>query len=50
MYGANRHYAEQYRKVGVSSRVVDADPHRLVALLLEGAGERIRRAEASTLR
>ena len=46
MYGANRHYAEQYRKVGVSSRVVDADPHRLVALLLEGAGERIRRAEA----
>jgi flagellar protein FliS len=47
MYGANRHYAEQYRKVGVSTRVVDADPHRLVALLLEGAGERIRRAEAS---
>ncbi len=46
MYGANRHYAEQYRKVGVSSRAIDADPHRLVALLLEGAGERIRRAEA----
>ena len=46
MYGANRHYAEQYRKVGVTSRVVDADPHRLVALLHEGAGERIRRAEA----
>ncbi len=46
MYGANRHYAEQYRKVGVSTRVTDADPHQLVALLLEGASERIRRAEA----
>lgn len=46
MYGSSRHYAEQYRKVGVSTRVVDADPHKLVALLLEGASERIRRAEA----
>jgi len=46
MYGSNRHYAEQYRKVGVSTRVDDADPHKLVALLLEGASERIRRAEA----
>lgn len=46
MYGANRHYAEQYRKVGVSTKVADADPHQLVVLLLEGAGERIRRADA----
>ena len=46
MYGANRHYAEQYRKVGVSTRVVDADPHKLVAMLFEGANERMRRAEA----
>lgn len=46
MYGSSRHYAEQYRQVGVSTRVVDADPHKLVALLLEGASERIRRAEA----
>ncbi len=46
MYGSSRNYAEQYRKVGVSTKVVDADPHKLVALLFEGAGERIRRAEA----
>lgn len=46
MYGSNRNYAEQYRKVGVSTRVVDADPHKLVAMLLEGANERMRRAEA----
>jgi len=46
MYGSNRNYAEQYRQVGVSTRVVDADPHKLVAMLLEGANERIRRAEA----
>ncbi|HBN53526.1 flagellar export chaperone FliS [Stenotrophomonas sp. MYb238] len=46
MYGSSRNYAEQYRKVGVSTKVVDADPHRLVALLFEGANERIRRAEA----
>ena len=45
MYGS-RNYAEQYRKVGVSTRVVDADPHKLVAMLLEGANERMRRAEA----
>ncbi len=46
MYGSPRNYAEQYRKVGVSTSVVDADPHKLVALLLEGANTRIRRAEA----
>ncbi|WP_433851590.1 flagellar export chaperone FliS [Stenotrophomonas nitritireducens] len=46
MYGSSRNYAEQYRKVGVSTKVVDADPHKLVALLFEGANERIRRAEA----
>ena len=46
MYGSSRNYAEQYRKVGVSTKVVDADPYKLVALLFEGAGERIRRAEA----
>ena len=46
MYGSSRQYAEQYRKVGVATRVLDADPHKLVALLLEGANERMRRAEA----
>lgn len=39
-------YAAQYRNTGLSSAVMDADPHRLVALLLSGACERIRLAEA----
>lgn len=46
MYGSNRQYAENYRKVGVSSAVSDADPHKLVALLLAGACERLRLAQA----
>lgn len=46
MYGSSRNFAEQYRQIGVSTRVVDADPHKLVSLLLEGASERMRRAEA----
>ncbi|MFG3447961.1 MULTISPECIES: flagellar export chaperone FliS [unclassified Stenotrophomonas] len=46
MYGSSRQFAEQYRKVGVSSAVNDADPHKLVAMLLTGACERIRLAEA----
>jgi flagellar protein FliS len=37
----------QYRSVGTASRVNDADPHRLVALLLEGAREKIRTAAAA---
>lgn len=39
-------YAAQYRQTGLSSAVMDADPHRLVALLLAGACDRIRLAEA----
>lgn len=46
MYGSSRQFAEQYRKVGVTSSVADADPHKLVAMLLGGACERIRQAEA----
>lgn len=46
MYGSNRQYADQYRKVGVATSVVDADPHKLVSLLLGGACERIRLADA----
>ncbi len=42
MYGSSRQYADQYRKVGVQSAVTDADPHKLVALLLAGALERVR--------
>ena len=37
MYGSSRQYAEQYRQVGVTSAVADADPHKLVAMLLAGA-------------
>jgi flagellar protein FliS len=39
-------YAAQYRNTGLSSAVMEADPHRLVALLLAGACERLRLAEA----
>ncbi|MBS7457207.1 flagellar export chaperone FliS [Coralloluteibacterium stylophorae] len=38
--------AAQYRQTGVSSKVLEADPHQLIALLLAGARERIQRAEA----
>lgn len=44
MYGSSRQYAEQYRQVGVTSAVADADPHKLVAMLLAGALEQIGRA------
>lgn len=43
-------YAAQYRNTGLSSAVMDADPHRLVALLLSGACDRIRLAEACVVR
>lgn len=41
-----RNYANQYRQTGVSSAVLDADPHRLIALMLAGARERARLAIA----
>ncbi len=47
MYGSSRQYAEQYRHVGVSSAVAEADPHKLVALLLTGALDRLRLAQVS---
>lgn len=43
-------YAAQYRQTGLSSAVMEADPHRLVALLLAGACDRIRLAEACVAR
>ncbi|MCD7099424.1 flagellar export chaperone FliS [Stenotrophomonas sp. MMGLT7] len=46
MYGSSRQFAEQYRKVGVSTSVTDADPHKLIALLFDGACQRIRQAQA----
>ena len=44
MQGAR--YANQYRQTGVSSAVLEADPHRLISLMLAGARERARLAEA----
>ena len=41
-----RNYAQQYRQSQLEGAVMDADPHKLVALLLSGACERIRLAEA----
>ena len=46
MLGAHRNYANQYRSTGVSAAVLEADPHRLVALMLAGARDRIRLAGA----
>lgn len=45
MYTARNH-ANQYRQTGVSSAVLDASPHRLIALMLAGARERTRLAAA----
>ena len=46
MYGSSRQHADQYRRMAVATRVAEADPHKLIALLLAGACERIRLAEA----
>lgn len=42
MYPSSRQYAERYRKVGATSSILEADPHKLVQLLLEGASSRVR--------
>ena len=49
MYSA-RASADQYRQTRVSSAVLDADPHRLIALMLAGARERARLAAACIAR
>lgn len=46
MYPSSRSYAEQYRKVGATSSILEASPHKLVQLLLEGASSRVRMAMA----
>ena len=47
MYASSRQFAEQYRKVGATSSILEADPHKLVQLLLEGACSRLRLAMAN---
>ena len=39
--------AATYRSTAVETRVHDADPHGLIALMLEGAIQRLRTAEAA---
>ena len=41
-----RNLANQYRQTNVSSAVIDASPHELIALMLGGARERARLAIA----
>jgi len=42
-----RHCARHYRDTGLRARVSEAGPHQLIALLLEGACQRIELATAS---
>jgi flagellar protein FliS len=46
MYGAKA-YLKEYRSTGLEGSVVDASPHRLISLLLSGARERVRLAQAA---
>ncbi|WP_019398897.1 flagellar export chaperone FliS [Pseudoxanthomonas sp. GW2] len=46
MYASKHSFADQYRRTEISARVAEADPHQLIALLFEGASQRIRRAQA----
>ncbi len=46
MYASKHSFADQYRRTAVSARVAEADPHQLIAMLFEGATQRIRRAQA----
>ena len=38
-----------YRQTAVETRVHEADPHKLISLMLEGAIQRLRTAEACTV-
>jgi len=48
MYSAN--YAKHYRQTGLDSAVLEASPHRLIALMLSGARERAQLAQACLAR
>jgi len=43
---STRNPAAAYRSTAVETRVHEADPHQLIALMLEGAIQRLRMAEA----
>ncbi len=42
----NRSYAAQYQQTSVTSAVLDADPHRLIALMFSNTRNRLRLAQA----
>lgn len=46
MLGRNEGFAAEYRRTGVASQVLEADPHRLIALMLAGVIQRVELAEA----
>ncbi len=48
MYAA-RHFAAQYRRTGVETQVLEADPHKLIALMLSGARQRLQLASACVI-
>ena len=50
MHARQSAFANQYRQTSVSSAVLDASPHQLIALMLGGARERARLAIACLYR
>ncbi len=42
----NRTHADAYKRAGVETLVHEADPHRLITMLLEGLMQRLRLAES----
>jgi len=46
MHHSSRRSIEFYRKTGLQAKVSEADPHQLIALLLDGACQRIALASA----
>ena len=47
MFAAPRNALNAYRSLGVETSMVDASPHRLIAMLFEGALESIARARGA---
>lgn len=47
MYAAGNAVLKQYQQTGIESRIEDADGHRLVQMLFDGALERISAARAA---
>lgn len=50
MFAAQRNYTAAYRKVNVETAVTTADPHRLVAMLYDGALDSIAAARGALQR